>query len=102
MQQLRARESGDKSFKFEENAECKYLLQYLDVHLHALFGKGVYEVLSHVYLPLTLSALLNLYDFAENETLKKKAEELVDRIVYLVMLCSDPLSGIATFTGTCL
>ena len=43
----------------------RHLLAYLHGHCHPEF-QGVYEVLSAIYLPYTISALLNLYDFTRN------------------------------------
>lgn len=90
---------GDLSNNFENDLECKLLLKYLAIHCHESF-RGVYEVNSHVYLPHSLSALWNLFDFAENPIVKSQAEEIIDNIIYQLMLGVDPVSGIGTFTGT--
>jgi hypothetical protein len=51
--------------------ETVLLMQYLKVH--ASFEGGVYEVMSHVYLPYTISALLNLIDFSEVSEIENQA-----------------------------
>jgi hypothetical protein len=48
----------------------------------------VYEVNSSVYLPYTLAALFNLYDFAVDTEIKSWALQIIDRIVYHVSLCT--------------
>lgn len=78
--------------------ECRLLRKYLEIHLHESFN-GVYEVNSHVYLPFTLNALLNLYDFAVDSGIKNQANRLIDRIVELLALATDPSSGIINLSG---
>lgn len=82
----------------EDRLESKLLRKYLQVHQHELFS-GVYEVNSHVYLPYSLAALMNLYDFANDEEIKCLSKALIDKIVYHVMLSTDPRHGIANLTG---
>jgi hypothetical protein len=77
--------------------ECKLLRDYLEFHLKF---KGVFEVNSHVYLPFTLTALLNLYDFARNFEVKQMAKEMIDLIVHLLMLNTDPHLGVANLTAS--
>eukprot|EP01039_Chlorochromonas_danica_P010884 gene10884-12098_t len=74
-------------------------LKYLDIHLDNRFN-GVYEVNSHVYLPYTMSALLNIFDFASDLNVREKAARLINRIVYHVMLCTDPLHGVANLSAS--
>lgn len=73
--------------------------RYLAVHQHKLFN-GVYEVNSHVYLPYTMSALLNLVDFASEREIQGMAEHTVDGIVQHLMLCADPLQGVANLSAS--
>ena len=47
--------------------EESLLRHFLSVHTRADFC-GVYETLSHVYLPYSLGALFNLYDFSEGKS----------------------------------
>lgn len=81
-----------------KHPECRLLRKYLEIHLHESFN-GVYEVNSHVYLPFTLNALLNLYDFAVDSGIKNQANRLIDRIVELLALATDPSSGIINLSG---
>ena len=61
---------------------------------------GVYEVLSHVYLPFTLSSLLNLCDFALDAEVRAGAQVLADRVATQLMLGATRSSTYAcTFTG---
>jgi hypothetical protein len=82
----------------ESAIEFRLLSKYLDVHCHDLFA-GVYEVNSHVYLPYSLNALWNIYDFSLNEELRQKAEKLIDIIVFQLMLGTDPSNGIGNLIG---
>jgi hypothetical protein len=82
----------------ESAIEFRLLSKYLDVHCHDLFS-GVYEVNSHVYLPYSLNALWNIYDFSLNEELRQKAEKLIDIIVFQLMLGTDPSNGIGNLIG---
>ena len=78
--------------------EEQLLLSYLSTHVQ--FG-GVYEVLSHVYLPYTISSLLNLIDFAPTGcTIQKKAHDLLHRIVYQILLCTTSSNGICCLTAS--
>lgn len=92
-------EVGQCGNDWMEVIECQLLDRYLDIHCSAVFAGGAYEVNSHVYLPYSISALLNLYDFAKDERVREKAGLIIDRIVYQLMLGTDPLLGVATFTG---
>jgi hypothetical protein len=100
--QFLAIEKNDNTLQFEiENKECQYLKIWFELHFHQLMGQGpgIYEVFSHVYLCFTLCALMNIYDYCRNPDLKAKAEVMIDRIVYLLVLGLEPKSGISTFTG---
>jgi hypothetical protein len=76
--------------------ETKLLKIYLRAHCLKEFN-GVYEVNSSVYLPYTLSGLLNLYDFALDEEIRDMAGKIIDRVVHHVMLCttSDGTSNLS-------
>lgn len=76
--------------------EVKLLLCYL--HAHVSF-EGVYEVLSHVYLPYTLSALLNLFDFSINSEIRGLASIMINNIIEQLLLCTN-IDGISTFTAS--
>ena len=76
--------------------EERLLMKYLDVHVKF---QGVYETLSHVYLPYTLCALLNLYDFSNNDQIVSHAKKLIDIIINQILLvCSD--TGVCNLTGS--
>lgn len=92
-------ERSQRGDEWHQEIECRLLEKYLDVHCDPLFPGGTYEVNSHVYLPYSLSALLNLYDFAKDDSVRLRAEKIIDRISYQLMLGTDPALGIATFTG---
>ena len=74
--------------------ELQLLLAYLRAHVTF---HGVYEVLSHVYLPYTLSALLNLYDFSTNQEIHTLSEQLINIIIEQLLLCTN-INGIGTYT----
>jgi hypothetical protein len=88
----------DKEYHYKRRIEA-LLLIYLRAHEHF---SGVYEVGSHVYLPYSLAGLLNLYDFAIDPEISKMAENIIHRLVFHLMLGTDPWKGIANLTGTCL
>jgi len=52
----------------------------IDLNVHIEFG-GFYECNSHVYLPYTLSALLNLYDYSTDEDVKSQSSVLANMLV---------------------
>jgi hypothetical protein len=72
------------------------LISYLEGH--ASF-EGVYEVLSHTYLPYTFSALLNLYDFSNHSHLRSLASVLLERICSQILLCTNR-NGVGTLTAS--
>jgi hypothetical protein len=51
---------------------------------HADF-EGVYEVLSSTYLPFTMYALLNLYDFSSDSVLKAQADKVLQCVVSMIL-----------------
>ena len=73
----------------------RLLKHYLKAHLQF---QGVYEVLSHVYLPYTMCALMNLYDFSSDEAIRDDAKKLLDVILRQILVCSSD-SGVANLTG---
>ncbi len=60
----------------------KKLLHCLDLKIRY----GYYEFFSSVYLPYTLSGLLNLVDFAQDEEIKQKATVAADRLLRDILL----------------
>lgn len=70
------------------------LRAYLDAHVAF---EGVYEILSCTYLPYTINSLLNLFDFAEDISIKEKAKFLLDKIIsQLLQVCNvDGICNIA-------
>jgi hypothetical protein len=96
--QHEARKKNDLSFEFENCLDSQLLLKYLEIHCHPSFGIA-YEGGSHVYLPYSLCSLWNLYDFAENPIIKERAEIIIDRMVYLLMLGVDPQTGVGNLTA---
>ena len=55
----------------------KRILRWLDLR----FRTGFSEWLSHVYYDEDLTALLSLYDFAEDEEIRRKAEMVIDLLL---------------------
>lgn len=82
----------------ERSFESQLLLTYLRVHNQQSVA-GIYEVNSHVYLPYTLCALLNLFDFSSCQEIKAESFALIGKIVRHMMLCTDPLYGVANLSG---
>lgn len=74
-----------------EDLEEALLHSYL--HAHIRFD-AIFEVNSHVYLPYSISALMNLYDFSSDQAIKSMARKVIDIIVKQVLLCT-------TDTGVC-
>jgi hypothetical protein len=74
-------------------ADRDRLLIYLESHCHPKFN-GVYEVLSCTYLPWTICALLNLFDFAKDPKIRDLSCVLLDHIITLFCL-------VATRDGIC-
>jgi hypothetical protein len=77
-------------FEAEKSLETKLLKIYLRAHCCAEFD-GMYEVNSCVYLPYSLNALWNLYDFAYDEEIKILAGVVIDRIVEQILTCTTSL-----------
>jgi hypothetical protein len=74
------------------------LEMYLKGHCHELFN-GVYEVNAPSYVHFTTAALLNLYDYAIDKSIRESAKKLLDRIVYFMMLTTDTKNGVFSITG---
>lgn len=91
--------------ELNKSLETRLLKVYLRAHCRPEFN-GVYEVNSTVYLPYSLSALFNLYDFAVDPEIKSLAHTIIDGIIYHVMLCttstgvSNLSAGARCFTRT--
>jgi hypothetical protein len=82
------------------SSAVNYQNQLLSVYLsaHNTFN-GVYEVNSCVYLPYTMSSLLNLYDFSENTQIKNGALKLLKLIIRnLLLVCNR--NGIGNLTAS--
>ena len=56
---------------------CKRILRWLDLRFHTGFS----EWLSHVYYDEDLTALLSLYDFAQDDEIRRKAEMVIDLLL---------------------
>lgn len=78
--------------------DCNQLLIYLESHTHPKF-QGVYEVLSCTYLPWTICALLNLYDYARDENVRHHAKLILDNIVTTFCLVATK-DGICNLTAS--
>ena len=70
------------------NREVSLLKAYLRAHCREEFN-GIYEVLSPVYAPWTMCALLNLFDFSDDVEVRNCAEHLLNRIMRQFVLNSD-------------
>jgi hypothetical protein len=75
-------------------------LKLLKVYLDTRATHGMFEVLSHVYLPHSLSALFNLYDFAEDPEIKQYAYQVIGRIIQQLLFCTTD-TGVATLSASC-
>lgn len=62
----------------------KRILRWLDLHFHTGFS----EWLSHVYYDEDLTALLALYDFAQDEEIRRKAEMVIHLLLLDIALNS--------------
>ena len=57
------------------------------INSHVEFG-GMFELNSHVYIPYTMSALLNLIDFSEDVELVRLANILIEATLKPMLLCT--------------
>mmetsp|Transcript_12265 Transcript_12265/g.19971 ORF Transcript_12265/g.19971 Transcript_12265/m.19971 type:complete len:351 (+) Transcript_12265:46-1098(+) len=76
--------------------ETTLLLIYLSCHNKF---DGYYEVNSCVYLPYTMSSLLNLYDYSENSEIRRGALKLLKRMIHVLLLVCNR-DGISTLTAS--
>lgn len=111
--QIRPLRNGDTfdskiSKSNNESKQCErvkgLLLHYLKLHFpqSSIDGDGdpfIFESNACIYNARSICALLNLYDFSFDEEIRSMSEKLVDHLVYQVMLCTDPTSGIANLSG---
>ena len=68
------------------NPDAKKLVEHwLDLKINY----GFYEFFSSVYLPFTLSAVLNLVDFAEDPVIQQKAVLVANRLLKEVLMVSN-------------
>jgi hypothetical protein len=74
--------------------EVKLLLIYLTAHVEF---HGVYETLSHIYLPYTLASLLNLYDFSTNTQIRNLSFIMINNIIEQFLVCTNS-DGVSTYT----
>ena len=87
-----------------EDNDCKafnryreLLIVYLKIHTTM---NGFFEVNSPVYIPYSIAALWNLYDFSYDEEVRNAAKCVVDRMISQVMFTTDPLTGIVNLSAT--
>ncbi len=76
--------------------EQMLLLSYLKAHADS---EMMFEVLSHVYIPYTISSLLNLIDFSENEAIREAARKWLSVALRHVLLGTTD-AGVATLTAS--
>jgi len=79
-----------------DSLEEALLLSYLTAHAAT---EMMFEVLSHVYIPYTVSALMNLVDFSENEQIREAANKWLCVAVKHVLLGTTD-SGVVTLTAS--
>jgi hypothetical protein len=84
--------------QLNEMPSTSVLKTYLNGHCHELFN-GVYEVNAPSYVHYTTAALLNLYDYAIDASIRESAKKVLDRIVYFMMLTTDTKNGVFSITG---
>ncbi len=73
------------------------LTKYLDAHCkHHI---SCFEVNSHVYLSYTMAALLNLLDLAEDIDIQEKSRQILNTMVFQLMLSTDPLTKTGNLCG---
>ncbi len=81
------------------------LRHYFRMHFPTTPGSGssdpyIFEPNSMIHNSYCMCALLNLFDFSLDDEIKHMSEQLIDQIVYQMLLCTDPSTGIANLTGT--
>lgn len=97
-------DSGNHDHKqqpsYVTSVETKLLQLYLKAHCTEEFD-GVYEVNAHVYLPYTISALLNLVEFANDSDMKEHAMRILNNAVKQVMMTTTTNNGVCNLAGMC-
>lgn len=73
--------------------EDSLLVMYLQAHCQR--DGNVYEALSSIYLPYTISALLNLIDFSESPTIVHFSRKLISIILTHILLATSS-TGVST------
>ena len=87
--------------KLDNLHETVLLMSYLEAHCSTLFNNGgVFEVLSHVYLPYTLTALWNMFDFSCSTRMRELAKTLIDSIVTQLLTCTTLSNGVCTLSAS--
>jgi hypothetical protein len=82
-----------------DTCETHILRCALQAKTHSGVGKGLYEVLSQVYLPYTFCAMLNLIDFSLDAEIVQLATEVADMIVYQLALGTTD-QGVSSLTAS--
>jgi hypothetical protein len=82
------------------NTEQAMEIDLLKHYLSTRAAYGMFEVLSHVYLPHSMAALLNLFDFADDPEIKTLASQTIDRIVQQLLLCTTD-TGVVCLSASC-
>jgi hypothetical protein len=84
------------------DVEVTTLKDYLAGHISMCDhgGAGVYEVLSGTYLPHTMKALLNLYDFSTDPVIRDHSDQILRAIARQFLLVTNT-SGVCSLTATC-
>ncbi len=78
-----------------DELEERLLLLYLKAHAE----HGMYEALSHVYLPYSLCAAVNLIDYSLNAEIRMYATQIANHISEQILLgCNH--HGVSTFTAS--
>lgn len=76
----------EQKYNVVVNPDAKKLVEHwLDLKINY----GFYEYFSSVYLPFTLSAVLNLVDFAEDPVIQQKAVLVANRLLKEVLMVSN-------------
>lgn len=86
----RKRNQSCKVTRLEESV----LRIYLQLHLEM---NGVFECNSHVYLPFTMTALLNLYDFSQDSWIRNAASSIMETITKQILLGTST-TGVASLS----
>jgi hypothetical protein len=98
--QRQNRIDGSSDAYLEGSIEVSLLVRYLRAHGSDSFGAGVYEANSVVYLPYSLSALLNLLDFSEQEEVRALAGAVIEKALRPLLLCTPSSSGVANLAAS--